>query len=136
MTTRCPLLLIGPHGDSGYLVEDALDGIAACFSPGVPNNSRLKDAACIDRSMRVTVTDYSVDAASLDANVDPQHYVFVKKFIGAVDDNRRLTGIEDIDVAEQRGTKEDDLLLQIDIEGAEFTAISSPRRINCSRGSR
>ena len=87
MTTQYPLVLIGPHGDGGYLVPDALDGITACFSPGVADNSGF-ERACIDRGMRVFMADYSVDAASLDADVDPRRYAFVKKFIGAVDDDR------------------------------------------------
>ena len=30
-----PLIRLGPAGDGGYLVPDDLEGIEACFSPGV-----------------------------------------------------------------------------------------------------
>jgi len=127
MVTQYPLVLIGPNGDGGYLVPDALDGITACFSPGVADNSGF-ERACIDRGMRVSMADYSVDAASLDADVDPRRYAFVKKFIGAVDDDRHLT--METWIADSGVPEGDDLLLQMDIEGAEFTAIlTTPDRL-------
>ena len=30
-----PLIRMGPNGDGGYLIPDDLEGIEACFSPGV-----------------------------------------------------------------------------------------------------
>lgn len=127
VTTQYPLVLVGPHGDGGYLVPDALDGITTCFSPGVADNSGFEQA-CIDRGMRVLMADLSVDRANLGADVDPSRYDFVKKFVGPVDDDRHLTmerWIGESDVPD-----EDDLLLQMDIEGAEYTAIlTTPDRL-------
>lgn len=127
VTTQYPLVLIGPHGDGGYLVPDALDDITACFSPGVADNSSF-ERACIDRGMRVFMADHSVDAASLDADVDPGRYAFVKKFIGADDDDTHLT--MESWIAGSGVTDTDNLLLQMDIEGAEYIAIlTTPDRL-------
>ena len=38
--TQHPLIRIGSEFDGGYLVPDDLDGVSACFSPGV-NDSVL-----------------------------------------------------------------------------------------------
>jgi hypothetical protein len=40
VVTTHPLIRVGAHGDGGYLVPDDLDGIAACFSPGVVGRAR------------------------------------------------------------------------------------------------
>jgi hypothetical protein len=127
VTTQYPLVLVGPQGDGGYLVPDALDGITTCFSPGVADNSSF-ERACIDRGMRVFMADYSVDSASLDVDVDPSRYTFLKKFIGAVDDEEHVT--MERWIAESGVPELDDLLLQMDIEGVEYTAIlSTPDRL-------
>lgn len=44
------LIRLGPGGDGGYLVPDDLDGIVACYSPGVSAISGF-ERDCADRGM-------------------------------------------------------------------------------------
>jgi hypothetical protein len=48
----------GPH-DGGYLIPDDLDGIVACFSPGVDQTSAF-ERDCLDRGMALYLSDASV----------------------------------------------------------------------------
>src|SRR3954463_7181162 len=41
--TEHPLIRVGGAGDGGYLLPDDLDGIAACFSPGVSNQATFEE---------------------------------------------------------------------------------------------
>ena len=55
------LIRIGGGGDGGYLVPDDLDGIAACFSPGVSVTSDF-ELGMAERSIPCFMADASVDA--------------------------------------------------------------------------
>lgn len=111
-----PLIRVGPDGDGGYLVPDDLNGIEYAFSPGVATESgfELELAA---RGIRVFLADYSVDGPAV-AN---SNFVFDKKYIGCVSDETFITldDWKDAKLPERRG----DLLLQMDIEGAEFETL-------------
>ena len=50
------LIRLGPAGDGGYLVPDDLDGIEACFSPGVGDLVGF-ERDCLARGMRVFMAD-------------------------------------------------------------------------------
>jgi len=54
------LIRLGVLGDGGYLVPDDLDGIEACFSPGVGFDSAF-EKDCADRGMKIFLADGSVD---------------------------------------------------------------------------
>ena len=51
----------GPDGDGGYLVPDDLEGIVACFSPGVSNVAGF-EKDCALKGMKVFMADASVEA--------------------------------------------------------------------------
>jgi hypothetical protein len=55
-----PLIRMGPPGDGGYLLPDDLQGIEACFSPGVNEVSGF-EKDCAERGMKVFLADHSVD---------------------------------------------------------------------------
>jgi hypothetical protein len=110
------LIRLGPEGDGGYLVPDDLDGIAYAFSPGISTESGF-EAALADRGIQVFLADFSVDRPS-----EPHpRFVFDKKFVGALSDNMYMTLDEwkDNHIPDHTG----DLLLQMDIEGAEFETL-------------
>lgn len=72
------LIRLGGEGDGGYLVPDDLDGIAACFSPGV------SDVADFETSL---IRDYGIPCYLADASVDgpppgTPGLDFEKKFLG------------------------------------------------------
>ena len=122
LSPLCPdqrLIRLGPqNGDGGYLIPDALDGIAACFSPGVSNISGF-EKDCAELGMKVFMADYSVDAP---ADHHPNFY-FMKKFVGGTTHGNYLT-LDDW-VRDTLPNCQDDLMLQMDIEGQEYEVLFS-----------
>ena len=111
-----PLIRVGPDGDGGYLVPDDLDGIRHAFSPGVSNESGF-ELELARRGMRVFLADYSVDGPA----ARHPSLVFDKRFVGCLTDERFMT-LDDWHTA-KLGTDGSDLLLQMDIEGAEYETL-------------
>lgn len=107
------LIRVGPAGDGGYLVPDDLEGIAACYSPGVGDIVGF-ERDCAARGMLVFMADGSVDSPIMG---DPV-YSFIRKFIGAINthDSSTMNHWVESTMPESRS----DLLLQIDIEGSEY----------------
>ena len=114
------LIRLGPNGDGGYLVPDDLEGIDACFSPGVGEICGF-EKACSERDMKVFMADASVEGPEI-CRASEQFY-FIKKYIGAFSSENKITMDDWVNSA---GLKQaSDLLLQMDIEGAEYQAILS-----------
>lgn len=113
-----PLVRLGPAEDGGYLVPDDLDGIEACFSPGVNTESGF-EKSCADRGMKVFLADASVDGP---AESNPRFH-FTKKYLGVVPSNDFMTMQDWVNAALPGSTS--DLLLQIDIEGYEYEVFLS-----------
>ena len=112
--------LVRPGGRRGLSGPRCVGWNRRLLLPGVADNSAFEHD-CIERGMYVFMADNSVDAASLGDDADPQRHTFVKKFIGPVDDDRFMT--MESWVASSGIQDSDDLMLQMDIEGAEFLAI-------------
>lgn len=109
------LIRLGPDYDGGYLVPNDLDGIKACFSPGVDQVSDF-EKDCYHRGMQLFLADQSVVKPNLD--LDNDKFSFLKKFIGCSSNEDFIT--MDDWVNESKIENNADLLLQMDIEGAEF----------------
>jgi hypothetical protein len=110
------LIRIGPEMDGGYLVPNDLAGIRYAFSPGVSTESGF-EAELAGRGMDVFMADYSVDGP---ASQHPR-FVFDKRFVGCVTDERFIT-LDDWHTA-KLGADQSELLLQMDIEGAEYETL-------------
>ncbi len=110
------LIRLGPEGDGGYLVPDDLDGIGACFSPGVWKVSGF-EYDCAERGMNVFLADNSVDAPA----VAHARFVFTKKNVGAVTRADFISLDDWVDAALPHA--DGDLLLQMDIEGYEYETL-------------
>ena len=113
-----PLIRLGAFGDGGYLVPDDLTGIEACFSPGVGFSS-VFEKDCADRGMKVFMADGFVNHPSLSHEL----FVFIKKYIGNTDNDHEMT--LDAWVNSSLADATGDLLLQMDIEGAEYDVLSA-----------
>jgi hypothetical protein len=118
VTTLFELIRVGGEADGGYLVPDDLSGIAVCFSPGVEDIAGFERDLLSTRGINSHMADYSVDGPPM--GFQPQS--FTKKYLGATDDPRFMTLDSWV-----RGTPEfhsqADLLLQMDIEGAEYVCL-------------
>ena len=118
ITTDKPLIRLGPDSDGGYLISDDLDGIKACFSPGVSNLAGF-EIDCANRGMDVYMADKSIDELP---ETHPRFH-FLKKFVASMNDEDYIT----MDKWVNHTLNDDvcDLLLQMDIEGYEYETIHS-----------
>mgnify|MGYP003639845244 CR=1 FL=1 len=117
------LIRIGGRGDGGYLIPNDLDGISACFSPGVAASSTFEEELADKYGIKSFMADYSVDHPPISHDL----FHFEKKFLGNVNDDKfmRLEDWVNKNVSENDSS---DLLLQMDIEGAEYQIlVDTPR---------
>jgi len=125
MQTQHELIRLGPARDGGYLVPNDLENIRACFSPGVSYSALFEEDLARKFGIGSHLADYSVD--------EPPHgfvpLSFTKKFLGAHNDATHMTlekWVRDSWEYDLGG----DLLLQMDIEGAEYeTLLATPDSI-------
>lgn len=116
--TQHDLIRIGPNGDGGYIIPNDLEGIEACFSPGVDHVSEF-ELECINRGMKVFMADKTVEKPNL--SIPKTQYDFIKKHIGLWDNDEYIT--MDSWINQSLENKNSELLLQMDIEGNEYYAI-------------
>lgn len=110
------LIRFGSSGDGGYLIPDDLNGIEACFSPGVSGCSEF-EKQCADCGIRVFMADKSVDGPAEKHEL----FHFTKKFVGAISDDAFVT--MDDWVNNSISGASGDLLCQMDIEGHEYEVL-------------
>jgi hypothetical protein len=110
-----PLVRLGGDGDGGYLVPDDLEGIGACFSPGVSDVANF-ELAFASRGVKSYLADYSVESSPV------QHELidFEKKYLGSEENDVFMTLDSWIN---RKEPKQQDFVLQMDIEGAEYDVI-------------
>jgi len=116
MATSAPLIRVGGKDDGGYLVPDLLDGVSACFSPGVGPTSAFETELAA-RGIASFMADASVDGPKGDNPL----FHFERKFLSDINDGGHLR-LEDWVDRCAPGTSAD-LLLQMDIEGAEYLVL-------------
>ncbi|MBI1262412.1 MAG: hypothetical protein GC184_11875 [Rhizobiales bacterium] len=118
VATQHELIRLGSDGDGGYLVPDDLDGVTACFSPGVFDNASFELDVATRYHIPCHMADHSVDQAPLAHDL----FDFDKKFVGTT------TSDDFMDFSDWVGEKTrdnpaGDLLLQMDIEGGEWDVL-------------
>lgn len=118
LSTDKELIRFGPKGDGGYLIPNDLEGIQACFSPGVSLVSGF-EKDCADLGMQVFLADGSVDGPADEHEL----FHFTKKFIGGIPRDGFMT-LDDWVAASVEDTTSD-LMMQIDIEGFEYEVFPS-----------
>lgn len=110
------LIRQGPDVDGGYLVPDDLNGIKACFSPGVDRASGF-ELDCAEMGMDIFMADYSVEVPA-ESHIN---FHFTKKYLGSFTNDMYMT--LDHWVIKHIPCEDEELLLQMDIEGAEYEVI-------------
>jgi Methyltransferase FkbM domain len=116
ITTEHKLIRLGEKSDGGYLIPNDLDGITACFSPGVSAEAHLEEELA-RRQVRSFMADYSVDSSPIQNSL----FDFEKKYIGLRPSETHMT-LEDW-VNRKVSATDIDLILQMDIEGEEYDVI-------------
>jgi hypothetical protein len=113
------LVRFGPESDGGYLLPDDLDGVSACISPGVSTECGF-DRQIADRGIPVFLLDASVPSAP----VHHDQFRFFPLFLGSRTASEFVT-IDDFYQKHLESKHDEDLLLQMDIEGAELDVIDT-----------
>jgi hypothetical protein len=129
VTTNHPLIRLGSPNDGGYLVPDDLTGVVACFSPGVSTSVDFElDAAA--RGIRSFMVDASIESLPR----ENESFTFDSLWLGAWDDEATRTISLDSWVAKYApDPAAGDLLLQMDIEDAEWVTLAATSRETLSR---
>ena len=112
-----PLVRIGVSGDGGYLVPDDLEGLVACFSPGVAESANF-ELALAERGVRSFMADYSVDSSPLDNDL----FDFEKLFLATHNQAGKFIRLDDWIASKKQANG--DLVLQMDIEGNEWPILA------------
>lgn len=112
---KVPLVRIGGDCDGGYLLPDDFEDIRYCFSPGVSTTADFEE--CIAK--RFGIRSFMADASIERLPVENPLFEFDKTFLGAHCDETFTT--LDAWVSDKLDrTDDNDLILQMDIEGGEF----------------
>lgn len=111
------LIRIGGAGDGGYLLPEDLEGIEALFSPGVNNFKDFEDYLVQNFKIKSYMCDYTSDISKLRTPIIEGMQFFEKKWL---DVNQSDDSIDLNDWVTKNTTDSSDLMLQMDIEGAEY----------------
>jgi len=115
------LVRIGGDGDGGYLLPEDLGGIAACFSPGVDRQATFENALA-----RFGIGSHLADRSVAAPPPGCAPLSFEPVFLGTFDGDGVTTLASWVGRHAPEATG--DLLLQMDIEGAEYGVIDSADR--------
>jgi Methyltransferase FkbM domain len=115
-----PLTRLGAKEDGGYLVPDDFNGVRACFSPGVDTYASFETDLLERYSIGSHLADYSVD----DIPKGLKALSFIKKFIGSNTEGNHVS-LKDWVLQYEPEAKRNELILQMDIEGAEYATLLS-----------
>ena len=114
-STNHELIRIGGNSDGGYLVPDDLFGVMNCFSPGVSETANFEfDLA--NRKIKSFLADYSVEKSPIENELID----FEKKYLGAETNEIYMTLN---DWVNRKCPHDNDLILQMDIEGSEYAVL-------------
>ncbi len=114
--TEHQLIRVGGDADGAYLLPNDLEGVKFCFSPGVSDIAFFEED-CVSKGIKCFLSDYSVSKPPINHEL----ISFQKKFLGSKNDEiyiRLATWVE-----QEVGLLDDQLLLQMDIEGDEYSVI-------------
>ena len=116
--TNRPIIRVGPDMDGGYLTPDDFEEISTCFSPGVGMFSGFEKYLA-DLGIDVYMADASVEKPQ----IDHKNFHFTRQFIGGHTKGDFITMQDWVDA--NVSSEEDNMILQMDIEGHEFAALES-----------
>jgi len=113
------LIRLGGDSDGGYLIPSDLTGIEFCFSPGVDFVANF-ERDLLGYGIKSHLIDGSVE--SVPGNLEVAS--FLPRFLGGVNSDGVIT-LERWVMGTDAGYSSSDLILQMDIEGAEYEVLLS-----------
>lgn len=117
-----PLIRLGGNHDGGYLIPNDLEGISRCLSPGVNNFKDFEDELVIKHGIRCDLVDASSDLTQFSTGLIEGMQTFYQKWL---DINGETTSISIADWISMQSEDEQDFIMQMDIEGAEYRNLLS-----------
>ena len=114
------LIRVGPDSEGSYLLPDDLDGIRLNISPGVGETWQFESAL---------LNSFNIPSLMIDASVDkpdnlPKEIEFLNHFLVPISGSNSGVSISElVSQAALKYGEDADLLLQMDIEGAEFDCL-------------
>jgi hypothetical protein len=116
----CPyrFVRIGGQNDGAYLLPDDLADIDACFSPGVDNRKDFEDELAMDYGIKSHMCDFRSDVAQLKTPLLQGKQTFDKYWLEPYEKSDCVSLKEWVDSFSLTDSR--DLILQMDIEGAEY----------------
>lgn len=118
-----PLRRVGGSNDGSYLIPLDLEGIEDCFSPGVENRKNFEDALVEKFGIRTHLMDFSSDPNEFQTPLISGMQSFEKKWLSSRSDSDSMTLSTWVDSRAQGN--DSDLLLQMDIEDAEWEVLAN-----------
>lgn len=115
--TTHDLVRIGASCDGGYLVPDDLHGIDGCFSPGVATTATFEEDM-LARGVPCFLADASVNGPP----IKHENLTFDPLFLGP-ETKQNFISLDDW--VEKYAPNGRDLVLQMDIEGAEYDVLEA-----------
>jgi hypothetical protein len=120
-----PLIRIGSHRDGSHMVPEDLNGIQACFPTGAGSATDFEDDLAMRFGIRSHLCDCSIDVEACQSPLTAGLQTFRKERLD-VDQAPNSVSLSEW-VHQEEGDGAGDLLLQMDIEGAEFRILREVR---------
>ena len=114
------LIRVGGPGDGGYLIPDDLLGITELFSPGSNKLSNFEKEVAERWQIKSFICD-SIEEKPDDLS---EFQDFTNAWVGPFTDGEKLISLAQW--VEEKSKSNGDLILQMDIEGAEFQTLMAP----------
>ena len=110
------LIRVGSMNDGGYLLPNDLSGISKCISPGCDQNASFED----DLLNKFGIASVIIDKAIAKPKELNTSHEYIEKWLGSIDTSEFIT-LNSVTGLHSHG----DLMLQMDIEGAEYEVLIS-----------
>lgn len=117
ISTEHELIRVGSQNDGGYLIPNDLSDIKYCYSPGVSTNSDFEKELFYKYGIESYLCDFSVEKPPIDC----EGFFFQKKYLNSYSDDVNMTLSQWL---VEKKAKNEDLILQMDIEGFEYDVLS------------
>lgn len=111
------LVRVGGPGDGGYLIPDDVNDISECFSPGSNKLSNFES----EIAHRWRIKSFICDSGDEKPSNLSDFQEFTEAWVGPSTDGKKYISLHDW--VEEKSQSDGDLMLQIDIEGAEFLTL-------------